>query len=152
MSTKKKTQAPHIDVDLSLDGDLSLDFKSFDLDGEEDLDPKGRTIAQQANDEIEDLKLELNAYKAARENEIQQYSDITDSEFWFCVCFASREDKATFLQAIGLFEEQDKYVDGYKLAEAFNERMVAVNKNLPVHATGRSRWIALARPPEKLVY
>jgi hypothetical protein len=56
--------------------------------------------------------------RAAREDE--RFRLATDSEFWFAVCFRSREDKKKFLAASGLIEQGDKYLDGYVVAEILN--------------------------------
>lgn len=43
----------------------------------------------------------------------------TDSEYWFAVCFRSREDKDKFLRKIKAKPRLhgDKYIDGYALAK-----------------------------------
>ena len=41
---------------------------------------------------------------------------VTDSEFWCCLCFETREQKNAFLVATGFGEADDKYVDGRVVA------------------------------------
>lgn len=41
----------------------------------------------------------------------------TDSEYWFAVCFQTREQKEAFLAAMKLMEHGDKYLDGQVLAQ-----------------------------------
>ena len=36
----------------------------------------------------------------------------TDTEYWFAMCFKSREEKDAFLEAAGLTHLGDKYLDG----------------------------------------
>lgn len=43
---------------------------------------------------------------------------VTDSEFWFCVCFETREQKDKFLKAAGLWDIGDKYLDGRQVSKA----------------------------------
>ncbi len=40
----------------------------------------------------------------------------TDSEYWCCLCFQTREQKEAFLVAMGWIAMGDKYLDGVELA------------------------------------
>lgn len=70
----------------------------------------------------EDAKAELNAlqqgFKDRAKNEAQRFKQATDTEYWFAVCFSSREEKESFLKAIGLGKrgDPDKYLVGRQLA------------------------------------
>ncbi len=46
-----------------------------------------------------------------------------DSEFWFAVCFASREEKERFLRKYRLDKAGDKYLDGRAVARLLWRRM-----------------------------
>lgn len=48
-----------------------------------------------------------------------RFNRVTDSEYWFAVCFESREEKDRFLKAVGVHKKMmgDKYLDGRKLAK-----------------------------------
>jgi hypothetical protein len=71
-----------------------------------------------------DAKAELNAmqlaFKARREREAERFKNATDSEFWFAVCFHTREQKEKFLRLAQLIELGDKYLDGLEVAKALN--------------------------------
>ncbi|MFT7836933.1 hypothetical protein Q5530_12355 [Saccharothrix sp. BKS2] len=54
--------------------------------------------------------------RTAREDE--RFRLATDSEFWFVLCFKSREEKDAFLRAGRLFHLGDKYLDGRAAASA----------------------------------
>jgi len=58
------------------------------------------------------------AFRDRGKREQRRYEDATDSEFWFAVCFHTREDKEAFLREHGVADLGDKYIDGYKLSEA----------------------------------
>lgn len=58
------------------------------------------------------LKAILEQKRAMRE----VYRTTTDPEFWFAVCFQSREQKDDFLAATGWAALGDKYLDGLKVA------------------------------------
>lgn len=71
----------------------------------------------------EDMARELTAleqgYRERATNENKRHIAATDSEYWFTVCFQSREEKNKFLQAIGLTGRAapDKYITGQQLAD-----------------------------------
>jgi len=48
--------------------------------------------------------------------EQQRMELVTDSEYWFCVCFETREQKEALLAALGLLGLGDKYLDGREVA------------------------------------
>lgn len=52
--------------------------------------------------------------------EKDRFKNAVDTEFWFAVCFKTREDKEAFLNAMKLTKTMfgDKYIDGHKWARA----------------------------------
>lgn len=62
-------------------------------------------------------KVEGMAKRADAER--KRFKQATDSEFWFAVCFKSREEKESFLKAMNLAKNimGDKYIDGHKWAQ-----------------------------------
>lgn len=71
----------------------------------------------------DDASEELAALKKGFEDrakaERKRFKQAVDSEFWFAVCFKSREEKEEFLQKIGVKKKLmgDKYIDGHKLGQ-----------------------------------
>ena len=67
-----------------------------------------------------DSAAEFNALSSAfaqrGKAEAERRKSVTDSEYWFCMCFQSREQVEEFLQATGWGNRTDKYVDGTKVA------------------------------------
>lgn len=59
----------------------------------------------------------LDAFKGRKKAEDQRFQEVTDSEFWFAVCFRTRADKEKFLRALKLAQLGDKYLDGHKAAQ-----------------------------------
>ena len=56
-------------------------------------------------------------FRESRAQERKRFLKTTDSEYWFCVCFRSREQKDAFLKATGWkIGRDDKYIDGTKIA------------------------------------
>lgn len=68
----------------------------------------------------EDSRRELTAlqqgFRDRAKREAERFRQATDSEYWFAVCFRSREDKERFLRALHLLAVGDKYLDGYAVA------------------------------------
>lgn len=58
------------------------------------------------------------AYRERAKAEADRFTNATDSEFWFAVCFKTREEKEAFLKAAGVKLKLmgDKYLDGRQLA------------------------------------
>ena len=57
--------------------------------------------------------------------EKDRFVKATDTEYWFAVCFNSRDDKEAFLKAVKANKNVmgDKYLDGYKLARLLGVEM-----------------------------
>ena len=69
-----------------------------------------------AREELTELQ---KGFAQRRHEESRRRELATDSEYWFAVCFSSREQKEHFLKALNLIADGDKYLDGYKVAEKF---------------------------------
>lgn len=59
-------------------------------------------------------------YRDRAKAETDRFKRATDSEFWFAVCFTTREEKDAFLKAAGLAHLGNKYLDGREVAQALN--------------------------------
>src|ERR1700733_1475904 len=55
-------------------------------------------------------------FRSAKERSDRRIDAITDSEYWFAVCFQSREQKEAFLKAVNWISLGDKYLDGTAIA------------------------------------
>jgi hypothetical protein len=127
MPHKKSTTDDYFD-DLNLD-DLGLDDLNLsDLDipelagvkKEPAADDPFKGIKYTGNASV-DSKAELTAIgQAFRERALadkKRQELATDSEYWFCVCFLTREQKEEFLEKAGL-PVNSKYLDGRIVAKA----------------------------------
>lgn len=87
---------------------------------------------QTGNPEI-DSKADLDeVQKSFRERikmENVRFQNTTDSEYWFAVCFQTREQKEAFLKAMNLFLIGDKYLDGVEVAKQLGINIPAANIN-----------------------
>ena len=67
-------------------------------------------------------------FRERRKTEAKRFEDATDSEFWFAVCFDSREQKEAFLKALQwtlAADGADKYLDGVALARKLGLQLPA---------------------------
>jgi hypothetical protein len=63
---------------------------------------------------------EVQAAMAAQDKRFaERFKQLTDTEYWFCVCFQTREQKDEFLAKSGIKNacRSEKYLDGMKLAK-----------------------------------
>lgn len=90
----------------------------------------------------------LTAFKKKAEAEQSRFELATDSEFWFAVCFQSREQKEAFLKAISWLSHGDKYLDGLTLAGQMGITLPRVTLPKPRKST---RFAKLATNLGKLI-
>ncbi|WP_461004577.1 hypothetical protein [Trueperella pyogenes] len=67
-------------------------------------------------DAASELTAMQKAYRERAKAEEDRFKNATDSEFWFAVCFKTREHKERFIQAINAAHLGDKYLDGHQLS------------------------------------
>jgi len=63
--------------------------------------------------------------------EEQRFWDAVDSEYWFAVCFQTREQKDEFLEKSKMVELGDKYIDGMALARMLGIKLVSRVPDMP---------------------
>ena len=59
----------------------------------------------------------LQSFQDRAKVEAKRFEKATDTEYWFCCYFQTREEKEAFLKAAKLFEHGDKYLDGHFVAK-----------------------------------
>lgn len=69
------------------------------------------------DDEVDEIK---QTFRDKMQTENKRFADVCDSAYWFCVCFTSRQQRAEFLEKIGL-DPDLKYVDGKEMARAYRK-------------------------------
>lgn len=95
---------------------INLDFGGDDFGGlsDEEEQDDGKTTEEGTKEDIAKVK---SAFQQRSEAEQKRFELATDSEYWLCVCFQSRDQKEEFLQASGLEPLGDKYLDGWEVAK-----------------------------------
>lgn len=73
-----------------------------------------------ATDCAEELGEVEKGFRARAATESKRKEHVTDSEFWVCLCFQTREQVEEFLRASKLAKPTEKYIDGRKVAKALN--------------------------------
>lgn len=119
---KPKTKLNQMSMDDILSrantGMAMMETKTRDFDDSieddplEGIDYDCQTVETEA---IEEISATLKAFKARQEQEQKRRQHSTDSEYWFCLCFTSREEKEAFLKKFNLHSIGDKYLDGRKV-------------------------------------
>lgn len=102
------------DIELPEIAELELDVPDFDFsDGvEAERESDFETASKEAVEKLD------NDFTRDAKREASRFQDNTDTEFWAAIYFQSRAQKEAFLKAIGVdTEEEDKYIDGNKLAK-----------------------------------
>jgi len=83
--------------------------------------PQMVELAEQAgNPEIDsasDLDSLHQGFRNRAKTENARFALTTDSEYWACICFQTREQKEHFLAALKILEFGDKYLDGLLVAK-----------------------------------
>jgi hypothetical protein len=125
MSTRKKRKAP------APTGELPPEMSVSDLlPGDDDLIQLGDAPPDRPPDPLAGLVYTGNAevdsageaegvktaFLQRSKAERARFVAATDSEYWFAVCFQSREQKEAFLRAMKWLGYGDKYLDGTKVA------------------------------------
>lgn len=83
--------------------------------------PKLVEMPDPTGDAEVDSKVELDAVQEGFRNrakaEHERFALATDTEYWACLCFQSREQKEAFLAALNILQHGDKYLDGPAVAK-----------------------------------
>jgi hypothetical protein len=72
------------------------------------------------NDAAAEFTALEHGYRDRAKQEAGRFKRATDSEYWFAVCFTTREEKELFLQRAGLADLGDKYLDGREVTDRLN--------------------------------
>lgn len=107
-----------LDLDLNSSADIDLDL-DLDLGRKPDTAPKpsSGSIEQDCAEELKEME---NAFKDRAQAEERRKIKSTDSEYWVCLCFQTREEVEEFIRKTGWAKPDQKYIDGRKAAKAMN--------------------------------
>lgn len=133
---KKSTLLSGLDFELS-----SVDFDLVDISFDETMTPNPLASVNYTGDVEDDSPKEisalLTAWKSKAAQEKKRFEQATDSEFWFAVCFQTREQKDAFLVFMEWSRLGDKYLDGCKVAKLMNVPIPATDLKHQAEKTDR---------------
>lgn len=89
---------------------------------------------------------EVSNFRKMAIKETETFKINTDSEYWACLVFPSREIKDKFLKAIGVWEIGDKYIDGVMFAEQLGIDLEADSFQFPKLGKNDVKWIEISNP------
>jgi len=113
MKAKKELNVDDFDLpDIEID-EMGLECL---LEEENPLDQVEKTGNAEQDSKAE-LSVVLTEFRKKAKEENKRFKQAVDSEFWFAVCFRTREQKEAFLKAMQWITVADKYLDGHKLAK-----------------------------------
>lgn len=82
-------------------------------------------------DSAAEVSTTLASFKNKNAAESDRHKLATDSEYWFAVCFQSREQKEYFLKKVGWLLAGDKYLDGSFVAMKLGVELPKVEITFP---------------------
>ncbi len=74
-------------------------------------------------DSAADLDALQQGFRNRAKAENDRFALATDSEYWACLCFQTREQKDHFLSVLKILEFGDKYLDGRLVAERLGVKL-----------------------------
>jgi hypothetical protein len=77
--------------------------------------------------DAEDMNALENGFKKRAKDEHRRFALATDTEYWACLCFQTREQKEAFLKALKLIHLGDKYLDGQDVASVLGVTLPAAD-------------------------
>lgn len=85
------------------------------------------------------------SFRQRMEDENKRFRDMCDTEYWFCACFTSREQKEEFLNSLGL-DPEEKYIDGKDLAKAVKRPIKAPDIKFARIGKGSDEYLSRSMP------
>ncbi len=132
-----------LDFDLSLDLG-ALDIGGLDLDSGHDLLDDVERVGDVEKDSAAELSAIESGFRARMEAESKRRQKVTDSAYYVCACFQTREQSDAFLQACGGHLDSP-YLDGRKVAKLAGIQLPPDGPDFPKPRPVNRRLAALAR-------
>jgi len=85
-------------------------------------------------------------FKKRAQVEQKRMLDAVDTEYWFALCFQTREQKLQFLERAGILPLGDKYLYGPDVAKAMSIELDPVSKRYNISDKLDGKLSELARP------
>ena len=92
-----------------------------------------------------ELSLEALQNKERKKALREKIKSTTDSGYWCCLCFESREQKEAFLEGLGISDLGDMYIDGLEAARRLKVDLPPANMEYRPTAKPNKRLLALVK-------
>lgn len=125
-------------VDAIFNSDPTLNpFDGVEYTGDLEKDSQAEVEALQAA-----FTGRTDTFHDRAQREADRFQLATDTEFWFAVCFQSREQKEEFLRQMGWSDNGDKYLNGLDLATRQGISLPHVDLPKPKNISARLQRLA----------
>lgn len=112
---------------------------------EETVAPVGMDAVEQAFEKQYDEA--LIAFQERREKENKRFKDITDTNYYFVVCFSNNAQMTEFCNEFGL-DVAFKYYDGREIARQFRKAIRTPDMGSPTERPKNKDYMARAKKPK----
>ncbi len=108
--------------------------------------PKYITMPEQTGvaevDAAADLDEVQAGFRKRAADENNRFALATDSEYWTCICFQTREQKETFLAALDILKFGDRYLDGQLVAKQLGVELPRADVPYKTSSKPDPAWVA----------
>lgn len=106
--------------------------------------PRYYDMPKQSGDPERDSEADLSELQAGfrkrAKDEGRRFEQATDTEYWACLCFQTREQKEAFLKALNLLAIGDKYLDGQEVAKVLGVELPSADVPYNTSSKKDSAW------------
>jgi len=95
--------------------------------------------------DFEDVAAIENGFKKRANDESRRFALATDTEYWACLCFQTREQKEAFLKALNLIHLGYRYLDGQDVARILGVTLPSADVPYNTSEKIDKTWAGLAR-------
>lgn len=88
------------------------------------------SLAEVESGFLDDIKELHSAFRDKAQKENKRFMDVTNTDYYFCVCFRSQEQMKEFCKSVGL-DPQQIYIDGKEFARKIGRVVKSPDPVLP---------------------
>ena len=96
-------------------------------------------------DSAADLDAVQQGFRKRAADEGKRFALATDSEYWACICFQTREQKESFLVALDILKFGDRYLDGQAVAKQLGVALPKADVPYKTSAKPDPAWVELTK-------
>lgn len=97
------------------------------------------------DDSLADLDAVQEGFRNRAKQEADRFALATDSEYWACLCFQTREQKERFLAALNILEFGDKYLDGQLVADRLGVKLPTADVPYKPEPKIDREWLSIVK-------